>query len=67
MSNNFSKEERVAFEQLLEGFEDQLVLSRMVRKYTTDQQAMERSLNIIWRPMPYIAQSYAGTDMTGNF
>lgn len=67
MANSFSKEERVAFEQLLEGFEDQLVLSRMVRKYTTDQQAMERSLNIIWRPMPYIAQSYAGTDMTGNF
>ncbi|MGS0981012.1 P22 phage major capsid protein family protein [Burkholderia glumae] len=67
MSNNFSKEERVAFEQLLEGFEDALVLSRMVRKYNTDQQQMERSINIIWRPMPYIAQSYAGTDMTGNF
>lgn len=67
MSNNFSKEERVAFEQLLEGFDDALVLSRMVRKYTTDQQQMERSINIIWRPMPYIAQSYAGTDMTGNF
>lgn len=47
MSNNFSKEERVAFEQLLEGFEDALVLSRMVRKYNTDQQAMERSVNII--------------------
>ncbi|QTP32815.1 hypothetical protein B7759_01393 [Burkholderia glumae] len=67
MPNNFSKEERVAFEQLLEGFEDALVLSRMVRKYNTDQQQMERSINIIWRPMPYIAQSYAGTDMTGNF
>lgn len=67
MSNNFSKEERVAFEQLLEGFNDQLVLSRMVMKYQTDQQAMERSANIIWRPMPYIAQSYSGTDMTGNF
>ncbi|PTB28850.1 hypothetical protein C9I56_11205 [Paraburkholderia caribensis] len=67
MSNAFSKEERVAFEQLLEGFEDMLVMSRLVKKYTTDQQAMERSANIIWRPMPYIAQSYAGTDMTGNF
>lgn len=67
MSNNFSKEERVAFEQLLEGFEDALVMSRMVRMYNTDQQQMERSINIIWRPMPYIAQSYAGTDMTGNF
>lgn len=67
MANSFSKEERVAFEQLLEGFNDLLVMSRLVKKYTTDQQAMERSFNIIWRPMPYISQSYSGTDMTGNF
>lgn len=67
MSNAFSKEERVAFEQILEGFEDALVLSRLVNVYTSDQQQMERSANIIWRPMPYIMQSYSGTDMTGNF
>ena len=67
MSNAFSKEERVAFEQLLEGFNDLLVMSRLVKKYTTDQQSMERSFNIIWRPQPYISQSYAGTDMTANF
>jgi hypothetical protein len=28
---------------------------------------MERTNNIIWRPQPYIATSYAGTDMTANF
>jgi hypothetical protein len=28
---------------------------------------MERTNNIIWRPQPYIATSYAGTDMTTNF
>lgn len=67
MSNAFSKEERVAFEQILEGFDDALVLSRLVKVYSSDQQQMERSLNIIWRPMPYIAQSYDGTDQTGNF
>lgn len=67
MSNAFSKEERVAFEQILEGFEDALVVSRLVKMYSSDQQQMERSANIIWRPMPYIAQSYSGTDMTGNF
>lgn len=67
MSNAFSKEERVAFEQLLEGFNDMLVMSRLVKKYMTDQQAMERSFNTIWRPMPYISQSFAGIDMTGNF
>ena len=67
MANAFSKEERVAFEDLLEGFQDALVLSRNVAVYNTDQQMMERTNNVIWRPMPYIAVSYAGTDMSANF
>ena len=67
MSNKFSKEERVAFEQLLEGFQDALVLSRNVSIYNTNQQQMERSSDTIWRPQPYIAQTFSGTDMTSNF
>ena len=67
MANAFSKEERVAFEDLLEGFQDALVLSRNVAVYNTDQQMMERTNNVIWRPQPYIATSYAGTDMSANF
>ena len=67
MANAFSKEERVAFEDLLEGFQDALVLSRNVAVYNTDQQMMERTNNVIWRPQPYIAVSYAGTDMSANF
>jgi hypothetical protein len=65
--SSFSKEERVAFEDILEGFDDQLVLSRNVRKYTTDQRSMERSNDTIWRPMPYIANTFAGADQTANF
>jgi hypothetical protein len=67
MANSFSKEERIAFENILEGFQDALVLSRNVAIYNTDQVMMERTNNIIWRPQPYIATSYAGTDMTANF
>ena len=67
MSNAFSKEERVAFEDILEGFQDALVLSRNVSVYNTDQTMMERTNNVIWRPQPYIAVSYSGTDMTANF
>ena len=67
MSNAFSKEERVAFENILEGFEDQLVLSRNVSTFRTDQESMERSNDTIWRPMPYIAQSFDGMDQTANF
>lgn len=67
MANAFNKEERIAFEALLEGFQDALVLSRNVSIYNTDQVMMERTNDIIWRPMPYIAQSHDGTDATSNF
>ena len=67
MANSFSKEERVAFESLLEGFQDALVLSRNVAVFNTDQTLMERTNNVIWRPQPYISTSYAGTDQTANF
>ena len=67
MANAFSKEERVAFELLLEGFHDQLVLSRNVSIYNTDQVTMERTSDTIWRPMPYISQSFDGQDQTSNF
>jgi hypothetical protein len=67
MANSFSKEERVSFENILEGFQDALVLSKNVAVYRTDQSMMERTNNVIWRPQPYIATSYAGTDMSSNF
>ena len=68
MSNAFSKEERVAFEQMLEGFNDALVLSKNVNVYRTNAQAMERSRDIIWRPMPYIMSSVdGGGDMSSHF
>jgi hypothetical protein len=67
MANDFSKEERVAFEDILLGFEDALVLSRNVNFYKTDPITMERARNTIWRPQPYIAQSFDGPDLTGKF
>lgn len=67
MPNAFSKEERVAFEDILEGFQDALVLSKAVSTYRVPDDEMERSSNIIWRPQPYISQSFSGTNMTANF
>ena len=70
MANTFSKEEQVAFEDVLQDFEDGLVLSRNVNVYKTDAQSMERQNHVEWRPMPYIAQSFdgvAGTDQSANF
>ncbi|KAF1026173.1 MAG: hypothetical protein GAK29_01435 [Acinetobacter bereziniae] len=67
MANAFSKEERVAFEDILEGFDDQLVLSKLVNKFQMDATEAERANNTIWRPMPYVATSYDGMDQTANF
>lgn len=67
MSNDFSKEEQVAFEDILEGFNDALILSRMVSMYRVGATESERGSDVIWRPMPYIARSFAGRDQTANF
>jgi hypothetical protein len=70
MPNAFSKEERVAFETLLEGFQDALVLSKAVATFNTDSQTMERARDTIWRPQPYIAQSFdstVGTSISSNY
>lgn len=67
MANSFSKQETEAFDQILEGFEDALVISKAFGKYNVDGQLAERSGNTIWRPQPYIAQSFTGLDQTSNF
>lgn len=67
MANAFSKEERVAFDQLLEGFNDRLVMSKAVKVFKNDQTMMARTNDIIWRPQPYVGLSYSGLDQTGNF
>ena len=61
MANNFNKEERVAFEQILEGFNDAMVISKNVSKFGTEGQLMERANDTIWRPMPYILNSQTRT------
>lgn len=67
MANGFSKEERVMFEDLLAGFDDALVASRLVNKYNVADAMAERTNDQIWRPMPYISQSFDGLDQTANF
>lgn len=66
-ANSFNKEERVAFDQVFEGFEDGLVLSNMFGKFEMDAVMAERTGNTVWRPQPYIAQSFTGIDQSANF
>lgn len=73
MANAFSKEEKVAFDQLLEGFNDALVMSRNVSIYNYNQTDAARTtampgapvppigggsnFGTVWRPQPYIMTS----------
>ena len=69
MANAFSKEEIVAFEDILEGFNDALILSKNINVYNTNGVTMERARDTIWRPQPYIAQSFdrvIGTSIAGD-
>lgn len=65
--NDFNKEERLAWEKILAGFEDDMVLSHNVHVNEIDQVLMERTGDILWRPEPYIMPIYSGVDMTENF
>ncbi len=66
--NNFSKEEKVAFEHMVEGFEDAEVMSHNVSNFKVSPAMMERTdYTTMWRPAPYIMTSYDGEDQTDNF
>lgn len=54
MTNAFSKEEVVAFEEYLAAFNDLLTTSRNVSVYNPDSTTMARANDTIWRPVPYI-------------
>lgn len=74
MPNAFSKEEKIAFDQLLEGFNDALVMSRNVSIYNYNQTDAARTTifppgvspnyGTVWRPMPYIMTSATTTPGT---
>lgn len=55
MANEFSKEEIVQFDNVVDGFEEALVASRNVNTFGTDGQLMERTNDTIWRPQQYIS------------
>ena len=67
MANSFSKQEIVAFDKVFEAFNDGLVVSRLFGTYNVDNTTAERAGNTVWRPMPYIAQSFTGIDQSANF
>jgi len=69
MALNTPKQVVTAFDNILEGFDDMLVVAQEVAKFNlpggpANQQRMGDK---VWRPMPYIPAVYDGFDQSANF
>lgn len=68
MANQFTREERIMFDQMVEGFDDRLIIGKLAQKYTPlDPASMQNVGDKVWIPAPMIAASYDGFDQTANF
>jgi hypothetical protein len=68
MSSNFTRQEQAIFDEVIEGFDDQLVIGKLARTYNPlDAQEQARAGDRFWVPQPQISASYDGFDQTSNF
>lgn len=68
MATSFSREEKIVFDKMVEGFEDSLVIAKEVTKFTPPgPQDMVHFGDKFWLPVPMIGASYDGFDQTSNF
>lgn len=68
MATNFTREEVIMFDDVLEGFDDSLVIGKAATMFNapTPQQAVNYG-DRFWLPVPMIGASYDGFDQTSNF
>lgn len=68
MGNSFPYEIRVAFDNVVESFEDELVYANAATTIDLgDAQEQVYTRDKVWLPMPMIGSSYDGFDQTSNF
>lgn len=67
MANAFTTEERILFEDVIEGFDPNNITARQVSNYSPPMRDYERAGNTFHRPVPMIAVTTTGRDMSSNF
>lgn len=68
MPSNFTREERIMFDNMVEGFDDSLVIAKGAETYTPPSpQDMVRLGDKFWLEAPMISASFDGFDQTANF
>ena len=68
MATSFTKQEQVMFDDVIEGFDDLLVIAKGAELYNplTPQEAVN-AFDKFWMPAPMIGASYDGFDQSANF
>ena len=68
MANGFTKQEMIAWEDMVQGFDDYLVISKGATKFMdVDPQKASNARDQFWIPAPMIGRTYDGSDATGHF
>lgn len=68
MANQFNRETRIMFDEMIEGFDDGLVVGKLARTFRpASDTEMQRLGDQMWLNVPNIAASYDGFDQTANF
>lgn len=68
MPNNFTRQEQAIFDEVIEGFDDLLVIGKSARLFNPlDAEEQARAGDRMWLPQPQISASYDGFDQTSNF
>jgi hypothetical protein len=68
LATSFTKEERVVFDNMVEGFDDMLSYGAVARKYAPlSAEEMVHTRDRFWIEAPMIGSSYDGFDQTANF
>lgn len=68
MANSFTKQEQIMFDDVIDGFDDLLVIAKGAEKYSPPSpEDMARAGDRFWIPAPMISTSYDGFDQSSNF
>lgn len=68
MATSFTKQEQVMFDNVIEGFDDMLVIGKAAEVYQPlSEQEQVNAQDKFWLPAPMIGASYDGFDQSANF
>ncbi len=68
MPSAFTRQEEAIFDEVMDGFDDMLVIGKAARLFNPlDAEEQARAGDRFWVPAPQISASYDGFDQTANF